>query len=199
MYANHLRDTKIFKGIAWNSMTRNYSRSNENHYDVLNLKKDCTDKEIRESFVKLSKEHHPDTNASIKDGSQFAKVMEAYKVLGKTASRQAYDDSLKFNYVEHNGQIFRPHKHGFHEPQTDHDWTRGGRRFSNKYVVYFCLIGVSIGVIAQYFAIRYAAAYQRKKVDEKSAKISAQYRAIKAEAEKYGTKVQLERLLPKID
>lgn len=152
-----------------NSLNRQcHSSSNQNYYDVLNLKRDCSDKDIRKSFVKLSKQLHPDTNSSIKDGAQFTKIMEAYKILGKTESRAAYDHSLQFNYsyhkpisVEYDGQIFRPNKYGFPNesapprPKQPYYGVQGLKRLPNKYIVLFCLVWAGVGITAQYFAIRY--------------------------------------------
>lgn len=64
------------------------------HYDVLRLKKNCTSCDIRNQFQKLSKMYHPDTS---KTGSpehnsrKFQEIMEAYRVLSKKSSREAYD------------------------------------------------------------------------------------------------------------
>lgn len=88
--------------------------SKRNHYDVLNLKQNCTTDDVRQSFAKLSKQvnitylyrisnksynestlqYHPDTS---KTGNQeqnarkFQEIMEAYRVLSKKSSRDAYD------------------------------------------------------------------------------------------------------------
>jgi DnaJ-class molecular chaperone len=57
------------------------------YYEILGLKDDCTQKEIRNAFVNLSKEHHPDVktnkSASKEENQEFIKVMEAYQVLSK--------------------------------------------------------------------------------------------------------------------
>lgn len=94
--------------------------------------------------------------------------MEAYKVLGKSETRTAYDHSLQFNYsytkpinVEYDGQIFRPNKYGFPEesahprPKQPYYGFKGLKRLPNKYIVLFCLVWAGIGITAQYFAIRY--------------------------------------------
>jgi DnaJ-class molecular chaperone len=56
------------------------------HYEILGVKPDCSEKEIRDAFVNKSKLNHPDLqkNSSTKSsGKEFIKVMEAYKVLSK--------------------------------------------------------------------------------------------------------------------
>lgn len=65
------------------------------HYEVLGLPQNCTFKEIREAFVKLSKKVHPDVNPGDPHGHQsFLKLNEAYSVLIKPHKRQIYDASL---------------------------------------------------------------------------------------------------------
>lgn len=62
----------------------------QSHYDVLKVKSDCSHQEIRDAFVTLSKQLHPDGNEG--NTPEFRKVMEAYKVLSKTDSRANYDN-----------------------------------------------------------------------------------------------------------
>ena len=65
-----------------------------NYYSILNLKNDCTRKEIRSSYIKLSKKYHPD---NIKDGNidLFKLVSEAYEILIDNYKRKVYDNSDK--------------------------------------------------------------------------------------------------------
>lgn len=61
------------------------------HYDTLKLKRDCTPKEIREAFLDLSKQLHPDKTNNPNNHAQFVKLNEAYSVLSKPHSRSDYD------------------------------------------------------------------------------------------------------------
>uniref|UniRef100_A0A1B0D782 CRC domain-containing protein n=1 Tax=Phlebotomus papatasi TaxID=29031 RepID=A0A1B0D782_PHLPP len=63
------------------------------YYDVLRLKPNCTQKEIRESFIKLSKE--VDANLTLESTRKFQKILEAYQVLGKADTRGSYDAELR--------------------------------------------------------------------------------------------------------
>lgn len=108
-------------------------RKNKNYYDILNVRPDCTSQEIRDSFVKLSKEvrmcltlsyandkiypifmplqYHPDTSKSGNakmDNAKFQNIMEAYKILGKTDLRANYDSKLRGprNYGYDPGQDY---------------------------------------------------------------------------------------------
>ncbi|XP_050300511.1 dnaJ-like protein 60 isoform X2 [Anthonomus grandis grandis] len=66
----------------------------DNHYETLKLKSNCTGKEIRESFLKLSKEYHPDINKHPSAHKEFLKIQEAYNILSKPNSRANYDLGL---------------------------------------------------------------------------------------------------------
>ena len=63
-------------------------------YEILNVDKNSTQKEIREKYYKLSKVFHPDKQpAHLKDLSKiyFNKIETAYKVLINPLSRFLYD------------------------------------------------------------------------------------------------------------
>ncbi|KAK2158861.1 hypothetical protein LSH36_162g01056 [Paralvinella palmiformis] len=83
----------------------------ETHYDVLGVNKDATSHEIREAFVKLSKEVHPDLNPN--DPSthdKFVNINEAYNVLSKMSSRRRYDEMLQ--HPSGNGCAGATYYHG---------------------------------------------------------------------------------------
>ena len=67
------------------------------YYEILNVKPVASQDEIRESFLKLSKLHHPDT--AVGNGkethNEFILLSEAYTVLSKPALRKIYDHKLQ--------------------------------------------------------------------------------------------------------
>ncbi|KAF4548046.1 DnaJ domain-containing protein 3 [Elsinoe fawcettii] len=69
--------------------------ANNTHYETLNLTPSATAKEIKSSFYKLSKSHHPDLHPNDPNASsRFVKISEAYTVLGSPEKRQKYDRTL---------------------------------------------------------------------------------------------------------
>lgn len=66
-----------------------------NHYLVLGLKKDATEKEIKRSYLEKCKEYHPDKHFGDKSmQKKFVEVNEAYQVLSDSAKRSEYDARL---------------------------------------------------------------------------------------------------------
>jgi len=60
-----------------------------NPYDLLGLKKGCTDEEITKAFRELSKTHHPDIGG---DAEVFIQINIAVSVLRDPYKRRMYDD-----------------------------------------------------------------------------------------------------------
>jgi len=66
----------------------------KDYYQILEVPRDASHPEIKKSYRKLAKEHHPDSNLNMGDageGDQFLLVNEAYQVLGDSVSREEYN------------------------------------------------------------------------------------------------------------
>lgn len=61
----------------------------KNYYDILGVKRDATEKEIKSQYYKLSKQYHPDVNPEGEE--KFKEISEAYSILGNPEKRKAYD------------------------------------------------------------------------------------------------------------
>ena len=61
-------------------------------YNVLGVAKSATQKEIKSAFRKLAKQYHPDHNPNNKQAQdKFAKINQAYEILGDEEKRRKYD------------------------------------------------------------------------------------------------------------
>ncbi|CDS35696.1 chaperone protein DnaJ [Echinococcus multilocularis] len=63
----------------------------EDLYEILGLRPNATQKEIKEAFYALSRLHHPDIAGTTKSGSKYQKIVGAYEILGDPSKRMDYD------------------------------------------------------------------------------------------------------------
>ncbi|MFN4259167.1 MAG: DnaJ C-terminal domain-containing protein [Gemmataceae bacterium] len=61
-------------------------------YDILGVKRDANEEDIRKAYRKLARQYHPDRNPGDKEAEQkFKEVQEAYDVLSDKTKRSNYD------------------------------------------------------------------------------------------------------------
>lgn len=77
----------------------------KDYYDILGVKRDATEAEIKSAYRKLARKYHPDVNKTKEAESKFKDINEAYEVLGDKQKRQRYD-SLGANWQ--GGQSYTP-------------------------------------------------------------------------------------------
>ncbi|KAF7271334.1 uncharacterized protein LOC143191524 [Rhynchophorus ferrugineus] len=188
-----------------------------NYYDILKLRRECTVKEIRESFIKLSKEHHPDINKSPEAHSEFLKIQEAYNVLSKPETRATYDFSLS-NSASQNGPYHTVYSQRAYREATrqqsrnpwddpffyhNRDRTRdaeyeakpyygikGIKKVSNGTVALLCIVAAIFSFCIQLMAVNYAQIKKKQQSDELGVILSE----IRERANRNGNKVQVEIL-----
>ena len=68
-------------------------------YEVLGVRKDSTNKEIRTAYRKLSLKYHPDKGGN---AEKFGEIAKAYEFLKDENSRKQYDESLIKNNCINN-------------------------------------------------------------------------------------------------
>lgn len=65
----------------------------KDYYKILGVKKDASEKEIRQAFRKLARKHHPDVNPNNKGAEEkFKEINEANEVLSDLEKRKKYDE-----------------------------------------------------------------------------------------------------------
>lgn len=66
--------------------------ASKDYYTVLGVKRDASDKDIKQAYRRLARKYHPDVNPGDAAAEQkFKEVSEAYNVLGTPESRNKYD------------------------------------------------------------------------------------------------------------
>ncbi|KAJ1957687.1 mdj1 protein precursor [Dipsacomyces acuminosporus] len=70
--------------------TTNISRK-EDYYDILGVKRDASQSEIKKAYYQLAKKYHPDANKASDAKDKFVKIQEAYDTLSDESKRKSYD------------------------------------------------------------------------------------------------------------
>lgn len=175
------------------------------YYEILGVDKECSQKEIRNAFVQMSKKFHPDTATEMKSSSNedFIKVTEAYQVLSKTHSRANYDLSLRgidrMHFVSkdtlHEPWKIDPTRYAERGPNySPYYGFRGVNRISNWKIVLACMVFCGFGIMLQATAIIKSVTFKREQLDRSSAIYSANHAKVREEAVRNGNEVQFERL-----
>ena len=61
------------------------------YYDILGVKRNASDEEIKRSFRKLALQYHPDRNQESDATEKFKEINEANQVLSDSEKRAHYD------------------------------------------------------------------------------------------------------------
>ena len=77
----------------------------KDYYDIMGVKRDASQDEIKRAYRKLARKYHPDVSKATDAEVRFKEVGEAYEVLKDPEKRAAYDQ-LGANYK--SGQDFNP-------------------------------------------------------------------------------------------
>jgi curved DNA-binding protein len=78
----------------------------KDYYDILGVKPDASEAEIKAAFRKLARQYHPDKNKDAGAEEKFKAINEANEVLRDKEKRRAYDQVRAGGY--RGGEQFRP-------------------------------------------------------------------------------------------
>ncbi|KAJ2951552.1 hypothetical protein O0L34_g13701 [Tuta absoluta] len=204
------------------TLIRCYGLGRRTHYDVLGLRRNCTEKDIKEAFIKLSKEFHPDRNKDANAQQHFVRIVEAYNTLSKPSSRSQYDHSTLSPYKSttsssgyYRAQDYaRPtqppkyHNYYYEAQQKRQQNARqagtpyyGGAGVMKipKYVLVLLCFGIAaVGTVLQIFVIREMYVVQKRQALERSRHLSEELDRVRQAAEGKTNEMQTRMLLEKI-
>ncbi|XP_034476368.1 dnaJ-like protein 60 [Drosophila innubila] len=176
------------------------AKTPETHYDVLNLSHDCSKRDIRNAFLRLSKQYHPDA-AKTAEAARFVKITEAYQTLVKPSSRKDYDDSLLWNPgAGGTRNIQQPWevKANYNPNPGPYYGIRGLNRVSNwKVAIFLMSLGI-IGAIFGFSSVKHSFQLSQQIRDEISAEANSHHASVVADAQKYGNEEQIRRMVERL-
>ncbi|XP_017839280.1 dnaJ-like protein 60 isoform X2 [Drosophila busckii] len=174
------------------------------YYEVLNVPNDCSSRDIRNAFVKLSKQYHPDATGNKEtNAEQFVQISEAYKTLVKETTRREYDDSLLWSPSGSArspldvGQTWEV-KPNYHPNPGPYYGIKGIERVSNIKVALFLLVLGIAGAVFGFSSVKHSFHLHRQVQDEVSAEANTHHATVVADAQKYGNKEQIKRMAERL-
>ncbi|MFQ5997198.1 MAG: DnaJ C-terminal domain-containing protein [Dehalococcoidales bacterium] len=75
----------------------------KDYYDILGVKRNASEQEIKQAYRRLARQHHPDVNPGDKTAeAKFKEINEAYEVLSDKENRKKYDKyGDQWQYADH--------------------------------------------------------------------------------------------------
>lgn len=101
------------------------AQNGSNHYQTLKVNRNASQAEIKQSYRRLVKLFHPDSNPEAADKDEIIRINAAYEVLGDKQKRLNYDQGLREDgqraNKSHQSQSCYPRGEKHHHRQTGKD------------------------------------------------------------------------------
>ncbi|HEY9770228.1 MAG TPA: J domain-containing protein [Coleofasciculaceae cyanobacterium] len=78
-----------------------------NHYQVLQVNLKATQQEIKQSYRRLAKQFHPDSQNEVQNSDKIIAINAAYEVLGNSNSRRLYDRQQQLGQASDSDFLIR--------------------------------------------------------------------------------------------
>lgn len=193
----------------------------QNHYEVLGLEKTCSPAEIRDQFIRLSKECHPDTNPASECHKQFVAINEAYSVLSKPGPRRAYDSELQArrvtpemhtygdiktnapmrNVVFHDDSLWEHRDKSEFYKNRDQPYygVKGIKKLPNSYIAAGAVVFMVVGASFYFYIAKRSSDYAIEQLNIRDRLASQHHTAVRERALANGNEVQMALLKRRIE
>ncbi|KAK7067320.1 DnaJ molecular chaperone y domain [Halocaridina rubra] len=212
----------ILSSICWNRylaarLLSTARTAYKTHYETLGLERECSSSDIREAFIRLSKEVHPDKNPhNPSRHQQFIQLNEAYSVLSRPEQRRVYDAELLYRKHTANVHTNKPNYDGFatdappervifrdeslweHRDRSKDKYYEGRpyygvpgvKKLPNSYIVFGIIVFTVVGAIFHFFLAKKASEFTTKQLDKRDQLASMHYMKIREAAKANGNELQ---------
>ena len=136
--------------------------TNRDYYEILGVKKDATESEIKSAYRKKALKYHPDRSEAEDAEEKFKEINEAYQILSDQEKRKAYDQFGHAAFDPASGMGAQAGATGQSGPfRWSYSTSGGGNPFANQdftdpFEIFESFFGGN-------FARQYAGARQRRK------------------------------------
>ena len=106
------------------------------YYQILDLKRDTTEEEIKRAYRRLAFQYHPDQNPMDEEAEEkFKEISEAYTVLGDPEKRRVYDHYGYVGFRNHytSDDVFNGKAGFFHGRGNPFFFGRGCRKWGGSW------------------------------------------------------------------
>ena len=107
----------------------------EDFYNILEIQKDASEKDIKKAYRKLTLQYHPDRCSSGEAEEKIRKINEAYEILGNKDKRRQYDAGDGFPFSQAGFPPGFPP--GFPFSQGGNPFSSGGGDINNMFSAFF--------------------------------------------------------------
>ena len=114
-----------------------------NCYEILNIRENASEREIKIAYRRLAIKYHPDKNKSINAKQKFIEIKSAYDILSNPNKRLIHDNQL-FAFKTVNKEIKEDNRYNSSENKLD---KKNGSKKCGKYFFY------GIAIIILFFII----------------------------------------------